>query len=169
MPVNSVDLENELADVGKEVDMLASGLAIFEDSATNADPAWLWLAVQGLASGVEKIYTGCERLMAMIAASVDGARVEHSEGWHISLLKRMANPFPDVRAAVISEQTYKALDRLRSFRHRERNTYGLVLDTDIVVERAHQTIEAFGQFSLELAVFVAAMNSSDAAPGEGTS
>ena len=75
--------------------------------------------------------------MAMIASSVDGARVEHSEGWHISLLKRMANPFPDVRAAVISEQTYKALDRLRSF-------------------------------SLELAVFIAAMNSSDPAAGAGS-
>jgi hypothetical protein len=169
MPVNSVDLENELADVGKEVDMLASGLAIFQASAADADPAWSWLAVQGLASGVEKIYTGCERIMAMIASSVDGARVEHTEGWHISLLKRMANSFPDVRAAVISEQTYKALDRLRSFGHSERDTYGLVLDTEIVVERASQTIEAFGQFNLELAVFIAAMNSSDAAASEGSS
>ena len=169
MSVSSVDLENEIADVGKEVDMLASGLAIFQKGPADADPAWSWLAVQGLASGVEKIYTGCERIMAMIAASVDGARVERNEGWHISLLKRMANPFPDVRAAVISEQTYKVLDRLRSFRHRERNTYGLVLDTDIVVERANQTIEAFGQFSLELAVFIAAMNSSDPAAGEGAS
>ena len=57
MPVSSVDLENELADVGREVDMLASGLAIFRESAAEADPAWSWLAVQGLASGVEKIYT----------------------------------------------------------------------------------------------------------------
>jgi len=169
MPVSSVDLENELADVGKEVDMLASGLAIFQAGAADADPAWSWLAVQGLASGVEKIYTGCERIMAMIAAGVDGARVEHSEGWHISLLKRMANPFPDVRAAVISEQTYTALDRLRSFRHRERNTYGLVLDTDIVVERANQTIEAFGQFGLELAAFIAAMNPSDSTASAGSS
>ena len=81
----------------------------------------------------------------------------------------MANPFPDVRAAVISEQTYTALDRLRSFRHRERNTYGLVLDTDIVVERANQTIEAFGQFGLELAAFIAAMNPSDSTASAGSS
>src|SRR5262245_60809664 len=112
MPVSFVDLENELVDVGREVDMLSSGLTIFQEGAASADPAWSWLAVQGLASGVEKIYTGCERIMALIAAGLDGVRVEHSEGWHISLLKRMAHPFPGVREAVISEQTYKALDQL---------------------------------------------------------
>jgi hypothetical protein len=58
---------------------------------------------------------------------------------------------------------------LRSFGHSERDTYGLVLDTEIVIERASQTIEAFGQFNLELAVFIAAMNSSDAAASEGSS
>jgi hypothetical protein len=169
MPVSYVDLENELVDVGKEVDMLASGLVIFETSAADADPAWSWLAVQGLASGVEKIYTGCERIMAMIAADLDGARLEHSEGWHISLLKRMANPFPGVRAAVISEQTYKALDQLRSFRHRERNTYGLILDVDIVVDRANQTKQAFVEFRADVAALIAAMRSSDPTGNAGSS
>jgi hypothetical protein len=85
-----VDIENELTDIGNEVDMLFGGVAIFQRNSADADPAWSWLAIQGLASGVEKIYTGCERIMAMIAGDVDGARAEHSEGWHISLLKRMA-------------------------------------------------------------------------------
>lgn len=163
-----VDVENELTDIGREVEMLSSGVAIFRARSDEADPAWSWLAVQGLASGVEKIYTGCERVMAMIASDVDGAKVDHREGWHISLLKRMSHPFPDVRPAVISDETYKALDQLRSFRHRERNTYGLVLDAEIVVERAGQTKAAFERFKAELAKFTAAFTAHEAADSKGS-
>jgi hypothetical protein len=62
---------------------------------------------------------------------------------------------------VISEETYKALDQLRCFRHRERNTYGLVLDAAIVVERAAQTKLAFEQFKSELAAFIGSKNAAE--------
>lgn len=158
-----VDIENELADIGKEVEMLSASIAIFERDAADADQAWSWLVIQGLASGVEKIYTGCERVMAMIASEIDSAKVEHGEGWHVSLLKRMAHPFPNVRDAVVTRPTYKALDRLRAFRHRERNTYGLILDAEIVVERAKQTEAAFGAFKTDLLAFADKMMGSDRA------
>ena len=153
-----VDVENELVDIASEVEMLSRGAAIFQSGSAGADQAWSWLAIQGLASGVEKIYTGCERIMAMVASDIDGARIEHGDGWHISLLKRMAHSFPNVREAVISNDTYKALDHLRSFRHRERNTYGLVLDAEIVIERANQTKLAFEQFRSEISAFAANRN-----------
>jgi hypothetical protein len=160
-----VDIENELADIESEVEMLSRGVEIYRQRDDDADPAWDWLAVQGLASGVEKIYTGCERVMAMIASEIDGARVDHSEGWHISLLKRMAHPFPDVRDAVISDECFRALDQLRAFRHRERNTYGLILDRDIVLERAVQTKAAFESLRSEVAAFAEKMR--DPQPGNG--
>jgi hypothetical protein len=136
-----VDIENELADIGNEVEMLSDGIAIFRRDDAHAEPAWSWLALQGLASGVEKVYTGCERVMAMIASDIDGAKVDRGEGWHISLLKRMAHPFPGVRDAVITEECYRALDQLRAFRHRERNTYGLILDAGIVLDRASRAVK----------------------------
>jgi len=151
-----VDVGNELADIASEVEMLSRSVDLYSHSARDADPAaWDWLAVQGLASGVEKIYTGCERVMAMIASEIDGARIDHEEGWHISLLKRMAHPFPEVRDAVISSECFMALDRLRAFRHRARNTYGLILDRDIVLERAVQTKAAFVTFRSEIDAFAA--------------
>ena len=63
------------------------------NEATSED-ARVWLSTQGVASGIEKIYGGCERLMARIAAVVDLAPVSHGDGWHAALLRRMANPFP---------------------------------------------------------------------------
>ena len=77
--------------------MLEQSIGIYDQAAPKADAAWRWLTVQGLASAIEKVYTGCERVMAMIATDIDGARVDHGEGWHASLLTRMAHPFPGVR------------------------------------------------------------------------
>ena len=152
-----VDIENELTDIGNEVEMLSLGVEVYGRLVVDADPAWNWLAIQGLASGVEKIYTGCERVMEMITNQIDSAKIEHSDGWHISLLKRMAHPFPDVRGSVITPECFLALDQLRSFRHRERNTYGLSLDSKLVVERAVQTKPAFDKFRSEVAAFAAKM------------
>jgi hypothetical protein len=160
-----VDIENELVDIENEVDMLSGAVDIFKRQAEDADAVRRWLTVQGLASGVEKIYTGCERVMAMIASEIDRAKVDHSEGWHISLLKRMAHPFPGVRDAVISAESYRALDRLRAFRHRERNSYGLSLDPEIVLERAMQTKPAFEGFRADVAAFAATMQEPE--PGDG--
>lgn len=161
-----VDIDNELADIAKEAKMLADSVDIYRNSASDAGPAWTWLAVQGLASGVEKIYTGCERVMAMIASDIDGAKIDHSEGWHISLLRRMAYPFPGVRDAVISDRCFKALDRLRAFRHRQRNTYGLVLDPEIVLERTIETGAAFEKFRSEVAAFAERRNDPDSNGGK---
>lgn len=147
-----VDIQNELADLEKEAALLADSLELIEREARK-DETWSWLVVQGLASGIEKIYTGCERVMDMIAREIDGAPVSHAEGWHASLLKRIANPFPGVREAAISEDTYAALDRLRSFRHRERNSYGLSLDPEIVVERAGEAKGAFTRFQANIVAF----------------
>lgn len=61
--------------------------------------------------------------MEMIASEVDHSKMDHAEGWHMSLLKRMANPYPGVRKSVISGECYKALDQLRAFRHRQRNSW----------------------------------------------
>ena len=93
--------------------------------------------------------------MQMIASELDGSKIDHAEGWHMSLLKRMANPYPGIREAVISAECYRALDQLRAFRHRQRHSYGLALDRGIVLERAAQAKEAFEMFRSEVAAFAA--------------
>lgn len=153
MQAISTDIENELAEIAREADLLARALELYTVS-FREDEAWHWLAIQGIASAVEKIYTGCERVMALIADVVDGARIEHSEGWHGRLLRRIAYPYPERRRAVISQRCFDSLDQLRSFRHRERNSYGLSLDSEIVLERARFAGGAFQLFKSEVASFV---------------
>lgn len=148
-----VDIENELNEIAREADLLAAAIELYRHDAATADRARAWLDVQGLASATEKIYTGCERVMVMIAREIDGAPVDHAEGWHSTLLRRLANPYPGIREAVISGECRDALDRLRSFRHRERNSYGLALDPEIVRERATEACKAFAHFRAEIAAF----------------
>lgn len=156
-----VDIENELSDIAKEAELLSQSVDQYGNPPEDASEAWSWITLQGFASGAEKVYSGCERVMQMIASDIDQAKVDHSEGWYRSLLKRMAHPYPDVRDAVISPDCYKLLDMLRAFRHRERNSYGLALDREIVLERAAQAQEAFEMFRSEIAAFKAKLQEAD--------
>src|SRR4051812_12581054 len=118
-----VDIESQWQQIATESAMLAGGLDRFgQDTDVLRDPAWRWLAVGGLASGVEKVYSGIERLLKLIATEIDGA-VPTGEDWHRRLLTRMAAPLPGARPAVLSDRTFAALNALRAFRHRERNSY----------------------------------------------
>jgi hypothetical protein len=99
-----------------------------------------WLTVQGLASAIEKIYGGCERAMVIVTKSVDGKAIEAGDGWHRSLILRMANPFGASRPAAFSAETVAELDKLRSFRHRERNSYGSALKGERVIDIAADAV-----------------------------
>jgi hypothetical protein len=150
---NSVDIANENIDISREVDLLSDAVQRFGSVSPEDDAAYRWLVVQGLASGIEKIYSGCERVMQMNAATVDGERVGAADGWHLALLKRMSHEYPGVRGAVLSRECVEGMDLLRSFRHRERNSYGLALDGGIVIERARQTKRIFDAFRREVLTF----------------
>lgn len=90
--------------------------------------------------------------MSRIASEVDESPIKGGD-WHLTLLKRMANEFPGQRKAVITSTTFDALDKLRSFRHRERNSYGVKLDQEIVLERAEECLTAFSDFHSDLMTF----------------
>jgi hypothetical protein len=94
--------------------------------------------------------------MATLATDIDGAPVTRSDGWHVALLRRMACPYPGLRPAIISAECFALLDKLRSFRHRERNSYGVRPDFEIVVERGREAIAGLSMFREEVLAFLSA-------------
>jgi hypothetical protein len=58
-----VDIENELADIEKEVALLASSLDLIKRERRD-DETWSWLVVQGLASGMKKSIPAASALWA---------------------------------------------------------------------------------------------------------
>lgn len=162
MHASFVDIENEFREIEQEAYHLGLALERHQVDTDDAKEQSAWELVHILASATEKIYTGCERVMSRIAQEVDGSRIGHGDGWHNALLRRVANPFPGVREAIVSQECYAQLDRLRAFRHRERNTYGLNLDLDVVLQRAREAIAAVHLFHQEVRAFFAGQG------GDGT-
>jgi len=154
MRPNFVDIENEFREIAVEVEHLSRLLSRIVAPRPDDDRQAAWEAGHICASSTNKIYTGCERIMARVASAVDGTPITHSDGWHAALLRRIAHPFPGVRDAVISAACHHHLDRLRAFRHRVRNTYGVNLDYQIVVERGREAVAMFEMFRAEVGSFL---------------
>lgn len=152
------EIETEFDDITAEAARLRQAIA--QHLSTRPEPASLaaWMDLHVFASATEKVYTGCERVMARVATLIDGAPLDRGEGWHVALLQRMANPYADIRPAVISETCLIALNRLRAFRHRERNSYGLRLDPDIVLARAQEVEATLSRFHSEIHALFAALS-----------
>ncbi len=156
----SIDVENEFASVMIEAKMLAEALPTLQ--ASNSVRALRHIEIAGLAATIETIFTGCERIMVMIAKAVDGEAVASSEGWHATLIKRLANPYPEVRRAILSDECRQELDRFRSFRHRVRNSYGMALDDEIVLGRAAEVARMLDLFHQDTSRFLAERDASSA-------
>lgn len=75
-----VDVENELEEIAQEVGRLSLRLERIGTEHLEVGSQGEWEAILVCASAAEKIYTGCERVMARLASEVDGVPVAHSEG-----------------------------------------------------------------------------------------
>jgi hypothetical protein len=156
---NLIDLAEDLSDLAREASTLMEEIELYLSDAESPGSARELLSKSGLASNTTRLYTGCEQIMEYLAKMVDDAPISHGDGsWHAALLKRMSNPWGDVRPPIISGQLYSELDRLRGFRHRERTSYGRVLDGSIVIDRAREMAKAAMCFKLEVETFLAARN-----------
>ena len=118
------------------------------------------LYLDAVALNLHDFYTGLERVFYQIAATLDEA-VPESRDWHQKLLRQMAKERPQIRPAVISEETRESLDEYLRFRHVVRNIYAFEFDSerlgrlvqglDFVLPRIHKELQAFAQFLERLA------------------
>ena len=99
----------------------------------NDDPIYLDGLMSGLALYVQNFYTGVERVFALIAKQMDGV-TPSSADWHIQLLGQLLVPVPNVRPAIISQDTYEQLNEFRGFRHVSRNLYAYDLDHQRIID-----------------------------------
>ena len=105
----------------------------------NDYPIYLDGLMSGLALYVQNFYTGVERVFALIAKQMDGV-TPSSADWHIQLLGQLLVPVPNVRPAIISQDTYEQLNEFRGFRHVSRNLYAYDLDHQRIIDLANKLI-----------------------------
>lgn len=81
------------------------------------------------ALNLHSFYSGLEAIFSLVARQVDRA-LPTGESWHRDLLEQMAREWPDMRPAVIGQDTAQHLDNFMRFRHLVRNVYATNLAPD---------------------------------------
>ncbi len=83
---------------------------------------------ESLAFRLHNLYCAFEDLFKIVADAFEN-QIEEKTRYHAELLKRMAMEIEGVRPALLSSETVRLLDNLRSFRHFFRWAYTSDLDT----------------------------------------
>ena len=92
------DIEGEFAILRDEASLLSEVLSGVDAELAEQSRARRWIHTVGVAATIEKMYSGCERVLLLIASRVDRSPIPRDDGWHAALLNRMVEPFPGVRA-----------------------------------------------------------------------
>lgn len=116
----------------------------------NSDEQDLYL--DAVALNLHDFYSGLERLFTLIGAEIDGVKPEGS-AWHRDLLSQLTLELKNIRPAVLSAQTAKALDEYLRFRHVVRNIYTFELDPHRVERLVKNLRLTFTQAQTELLAF----------------
>jgi len=111
-----------------------------------------WIFLTAMAASIEKCYSGAERILKNLLQEFDGS-IPSSDDWHRQLIDRAVNQGPHGRPPLFNDDLAVAFHDLRSFRHRERNSYVTHLDPEIVLKKAATaiaTIRSFGEQLVQL-------------------
>ncbi|ASC71096.1 hypothetical protein XM38_020460 [Halomicronema hongdechloris C2206] len=121
----ALDIETELAKLARLEQAIAAVQAEIA-----ADPERASLFYENLALKLHNFYTGCEKILCLVAVELNGG-VPSGADWHKRLLERMGQA-REGRAAVLEAETTRQLQEFLGFRHIVRNLYGFELDTQRV-------------------------------------
>lgn len=108
--------------------------------------------LDSVALNLHGLYSGVERIFALIAAALDNS-VPTGDKWHHALLQQMTIEIADIRPAVISQTVYHQLEEYRRFRHVVRNVYAFNFDSSKIASLVEGIRPLFIQLRHELLAF----------------
>ncbi len=108
--------------------------------------------LDSVALNLHGFYSGLERLFELVVRHVDG-NMPTGEMWHRYLLHQVSQDIADVRPAVISPNSGRALDEFRRFRHLVRNVYTMNLIPERMAGLMAQLPELWTSVRAELVAF----------------
>lgn len=108
--------------------------------------------IKAIAGSLHSIYSGYENIIERIVRAIDGD-VPSGKDYHLVLLKRALNPIKDVRPHIISIETFRLLDELRTYRHKFRNIYLYLLSAKRITELARTGLDSFEHFEKDINIF----------------
>lgn len=87
------------------------------------------IRLESVAYQIHNLYNAVEDLLKIVATCFEN-NITDTAHYHTALLKRMNQMIPNIRPALISEETFLILNGLRGFRHFFRHAYGTPIEYD---------------------------------------
>ena len=85
------------------------------------------IRLESVAYHIHNLYSAVEDLLKIVATYFENNITETAK-FHIALLTRMTQNIPNIRPALISQETFLILNSLRGFRHFFRHAYGTPIE-----------------------------------------
>ena len=101
----------------------------------------------------QQLYTAVEDLLKSIAVTFEN-NIDSAQSVHIELLNRMKLDIKNIRPAVISDDSFKILNKLRAFRHFVRHAYDYELDKDELLLLQKKMGESFKHVNNDIGIFL---------------
>ncbi|RMH77593.1 MAG: hypothetical protein D6681_20805 [Calditrichaeota bacterium] len=101
---------------------------------------------------VHQLYTAIEDLFKQIAEVFEN-KIQDPAAFRKELLLRMNLTVPQIRPAVIGDDSLRLLDKLRAFRHFVRHAYDVELDTDELLLLQNKLNQHFSRVIRDLEAF----------------
>lgn len=116
------------------------------------------LLLDSVALNLHDFYVGLERVFEHVASAVDGSAPPGPE-WHRELVRQMAVDLPEVRPAILRQDTVRALDDFLRFRHVVRNVYAFDLKAERLADLIDKLEPTFALAGADLLAFAAFLES----------
>lgn len=100
----------------------------------------------------QHLFTAVEDLLKQVAKAFEN-HIEDLGRSHQELLLRLHTPVPQIRPALLSEEAFLVLDKLRTFRHFVRHGYGCELDRAELLLLQQRLAAHFPQVEADLMAF----------------
>ncbi len=91
----------------------------------------------------QQIYTAIEDIFKVIIKTFENNIDDYSK-YHVEILKVLSVDIPNIRPRLLSEESLKILDKLRSFRHFIRHAYNTELDLEEMILLQKKCKASFG-------------------------
>jgi hypothetical protein len=141
------EIKTEIVQIENSIQRSSLGWQHYLDSSDQ-------LYLDSVALGLHNFYSGLERLFEKVAKVVDGT-LPSGANWHQLLLEQMSLESPQLRPALISVESRRALEEYRGLRHVVRNVYAFQLDPDKLRYLVEAAPLVFSQIKTECLAFAA--------------
>jgi uncharacterized protein YutE (UPF0331/DUF86 family) len=146
-------------DVRSQMQLIAQVATTLDSRSQNLQPDDP-VRLESVAYQIHNFYNAVEDLLRIVAVQFEN-QISDTSRWHQLILQRMKQEIPTVRPALLSQQSFEALNALRGFRHFFRHAYGVPIDYEQLVGNLKRVRQAFPTLEQDVERFLTQLQSHD--------